>query len=183
MEIFELAEGKNKQKKEDKYWQKKFRKKGGEFEQTTKGMAERKNVFANNLYKFAKKWKGNEWMKKAIDRTWDADKYSLRSKYTYKHHGAHGPKNTGGEGGQSIPKYAGDFGTYSDKSMNRMAHTLAAYAQQIKEEEGRAEDTEDILEEKVKRSGYGTRSSTIMTGGHEGVLARAKTKKTTLLGA
>jgi hypothetical protein len=145
----------------------------------------RKTDVERTLFKSSlKAWKGNEWAQKALNEAWDKDTRGYRTMHTAYKRGRIDMTNTGGEGGhEEGRKIPGGYSGFSDTGINQFGHHIAKRAQQMHEEHIRGEESAKRISGRKARGGMGARGSTIMTGGHKGVLDEAKTKKTTLIGA
>jgi hypothetical protein len=145
------------------------------YETDVKRLSNRKDVFAKHMQgALGKAWEGNEWMKKAIDKMWEKDQYGVRGIYSKKHYT--GKSRSGvaeGEGGPEIMNkaYRG-YGEIHKKDRNRLAHTMTTLAANVKGEEKRLKDTKERK-----------KTTTMMTGGHAGVLGKATSRRETLLGS
>ena len=143
----------------------------------------RKKKFEANIgTALGKRWKGNEWMKKATQKVWDENLYGVRAIYTKKTYAGTARTQTGGEGGDQYDKIYRGYGRIHEKDLNRLAHTMTTMAANIQSGEVREKESEKRIGEKKARGGMGSRGRTIMTGGHQGVLGRARTRRQTLMG-
>ena len=139
----------------------------------------RQGIFEAQIGKaLGKSWKGNEWMKKATDKVWKENLYGVQGTYLRKTY--QGWDNKGTDAGPT-KRYRG-YGTLGEKDLNRLSHTMTTIAASIKSGEDRDKETEKRTGEKESRGGMGSRGSTIMTGGHQGVLGKARTRRQTLMG-
>jgi hypothetical protein len=160
--------------------------KEAQYEQDVNRINNRKKMFETGLYKaLGASWKGNEWMKKATEKVWSENLYNTKATYTRKtlHDVGRTTGNTGGEGGQDITsnQYRG-YGQWDEKSLNRLAHSMTGLAADIRRGEERDKEGEKRKGEAIARGGQGSRGSTIMTGGHQGILGKARTRRQTLMG-
>ncbi len=161
-------------------WQTKFARRGvvhtGEAQ-----VAKRKTETETLLYKSSlKSWKGNEWAKKALDEAWTKNIKGYRTmSMLYSPDKDVTDWDTGAVTGVSKGGYSG----LSSKGMNQFGYEIAARAKVLHSESLRSKESEQILSERMAKGGMGSRGSTMLTGGHKGVLAEAKIKRKSLIGS
>lgn len=145
----------------------------------------RKRATEEALYgDMLKDWKGNEWMKKALDQAWETDYKGYRTMNLSRTMSKIERTSTGGEGGHEVEKIVeGGYHGLNKEGLSQFAHEMVGRAGQVHSAAIRAKESEARIGAQRARGGMGSRGSTILTGGREGVLSRAKTKRSTLIGA
>ena len=148
-----------------------------------KNVASRKLQTEQTLFKSSlKAWKGNEWAQKALNEAWNKDTKGYRTMSMSRTADRQEYKDYGDQGGEYVTRKGGYMGLNTE-GVNQFGHEIAARAKVLHSESIRGEESAKRMAGKTARGGMGARGSTIMTGGHKGVLEEAKTKKQTLIGA
>ena len=123
-------------------------------------------------------------MNKALNEAWDKDIKGYRSMNLSRTRSTTEKGNWGGEGGENYEQVKiGGYAGLDEGGRQQFATAMTHRAKEMHTEHIRGEESAKRMAGKKARGGMGARGSTIMTGGHKGVLEEAKTKKKTLIGA
>jgi hypothetical protein len=159
-------------------WQMKY---AGNLETNKRRISARKATTEKQLYAGQlKAWKGNEWMNKALNEAWEKDYKGYRSMNLSRVESRERLVRSEVEDQYHVTP--GGYRGLDKEGLNQFAHEMAGRAQQMHSEHIRSEESAKRMGARKARGGMGNRGSTIMTGGHKGVLEEAKTKKQTLIG-
>jgi len=146
--------------------------------------ASRKKATEGQLFESSlKEWKGNEWAQKALNEAWDTDIKGYRTMTMSQSPDTQVWVSTGGEGEGEYQTQKGGYMGLDTEGVSQFGHEIAARAVELESEYKRTKESEKIMGETKARGGLGSRGSTILTGGHKGVLDKAKTEKKSLIGA